>query len=80
MQKIRAMRTLVMASLLFLPFSLFASQLTGISYNTLQNDEIELRFSLSETISVQPSVRTSMSPAQIKITFEADSFDEKFTS
>lgn len=77
MQKIRAMRTLVMASLLFLPFSLFASQLTGISYNTLQNDEIELRFSLSETISVQPSVRTSMSPAQIKITFEADSFDEK---
>ncbi|WP_284207379.1 type IV pilus secretin PilQ [Thalassotalea eurytherma] len=77
MQKIRAMRTLVMASLLFLPFSLFASQLTGISYNTLQNDEIELRFSLSETISVQPSVRTFMSPAQIKITFEADSFDEK---
>ncbi|GLX82028.1 secretin [Thalassotalea eurytherma] len=66
-----------MASLLFLPFSLFASQLTGISYNTLQNDEIELRFSLSETISVQPSVRTFMSPAQIKITFEADSFDEK---
>ena len=69
-----SLRALLVTTLL-LPFSLLAAQLNGISYNTLQNDEIELRFSLSENISKQPTVKTSMSPAQIKITFEADSYD-----
>ncbi|QOL26560.1 type IV pilus secretin PilQ family protein [Thalassotalea sp. LPB0316] len=72
--KIQGLRALLVATLL-LPFSLVAAQLTGLSYNTLQNDEIELRFSLSDVITVQPSVKTSMSPAQISITFEADSYD-----
>ncbi|GLX83924.1 secretin [Thalassotalea loyana] len=72
--KMLSLRALLVTTLL-LPFSLLAAQLNGISYNTLQNDEIELRFSLSENISKQPTVKTSMSPAQIKITFEADSYD-----
>ena len=57
-------------------FSTFswASELTGISYNTIQNNEIELVFELSDKIVVQPEVSTSMSPAQVRITFDADQF------
>ena len=51
-----SLRALLVTTLL-LPFSLLAAQLNGISYNTLQNDEIELRFSLSENISKQPTVK-----------------------
>lgn len=71
----QSFKALLLAFSLFLPFSVLASQLTSISYNTLQNDEIELVFGLSENITVQPSIRTSMSPAQIKITFEADEYN-----
>ena len=58
-------------------FSTFswASELTGISYNTIQNNEIELVFELSDKIVVQPEVSTSMSPAQVRITFDADQFN-----
>lgn len=57
-------------------FSTFswASELTGISYSTIQNNEIELVFELSDKIVVQPEVSTSMSPAQVRITFDADQF------
>tara|TARA_R110002060_G_scaffold33587_3_gene44353 strand:- start:1320 stop:3377 length:2058 start_codon:yes stop_codon:yes gene_type:complete len=57
-------------------FSTFswASELTGISYNTIQNNEIELVFELSDNIAVAPEVVTSMSPAQVRITFDADQF------
>lgn len=53
-----------------------AAELTGVSYNTIQNDEIKLVFSLSENITVQPVVKTSMNPARIDITFDASSFAE----
>ncbi|WP_440877226.1 type IV pilus secretin PilQ [Thalassotalea sp. PLHSN55] len=58
----------------------FSATLTGVEYNTLQNQEIELVFSLSETISVQPQVKTSMNPARIDITFDADDFDLQLLS
>ncbi|WP_426358965.1 type IV pilus secretin PilQ [Pseudocolwellia sp. HL-MZ19] len=58
-------------------FSTFAmsSSLTGVKYNTMQNEEIKLTFILSENLSIQPKVKTSMSPANIALTFDADSFD-----
>lgn len=53
------------------------SQLEGISYNTIQNDQIELVFEFSKEIYALPSVDTSMSPAFVKINFAADNFDAK---
>jgi len=63
-------------------FSTFswANELTGISYNTIQKDEIELVFELSEKIVDQPEVTTSMTPAQVKIAFDADQFDPAIAS
>ncbi len=63
-------------------FSTFswASELTGISYNTIQNNEIELVFELSDNIAVAPEVVTSMSPAQVRITFDADQFNPTVAS
>lgn len=62
---------------LFSSFTL-ASNLTGVSYNTIQNDEIELVFVFNENLTSQPVVETSMTPATIKVTFEADSYDQQF--
>ncbi len=53
----------------------WANELTGITYNTIQNNEIELVFELSDKIAVPPEVTTSMTPAQVKITFDAEQFD-----
>tara|TARA_R110000737_G_scaffold319289_2_gene330456 strand:+ start:1658 stop:3748 length:2091 start_codon:yes stop_codon:yes gene_type:complete len=53
----------------------WANELTGISYNTIQNNEVELVFELSGKIIVQPEVTTSMNPAQVKITFDAEQFN-----
>ena len=53
----------------------FSSSLTGVKYNTMQNEEIKLTFLLSESILVQPKVKTSMNPASIDITFNAEDFD-----
>ncbi|WP_286272934.1 type IV pilus secretin PilQ [Thalassotalea hakodatensis] len=53
-----------------------ATEVTSLRYNTLQNDEIELVFSLSQPIVELPKVETSMTPAHIDITFEADSFNQ----
>ena len=53
----------------------WANELTGISYNTIQKNEIELVFELSDNIVVQPEVTTTMSPAQVKITFDAEQFN-----
>jgi type IV pilus assembly protein PilQ len=57
-------------------FSAWSNDLVSIKYNTLQNDEIELEFELSEIIVNQPEMQTAMNPAQIKITFNAQQFDE----
>tara|TARA_R110000737_G_scaffold47011_1_gene66824 strand:+ start:6042 stop:8099 length:2058 start_codon:yes stop_codon:yes gene_type:complete len=53
----------------------WANELKQISYNTIQNNEVELVFELSGKIVVQPEVTTSMNPAQVKITFDADQFN-----
>jgi type IV pilus assembly protein PilQ len=66
--------------LALLSFTASASNLTSVSYNTMQNDEIELVFSLSENILVKPTINTSVNPARIDITFEASSFDEELTN
>jgi len=56
-----------------------AAELSGIKYNTLQNEEIALVFSLSEPISTQPEVKTFMNPARIEITFNANDFNNQLT-
>ena len=71
--------TLIAFLCLFSTFS-SANELTGISYNTIQNNEIELVFELAEDIVIQPEVATSMTPAQVKITFDADSFNSNIAS
>lgn len=53
----------------------FASELVGIHYNTIQGKEIELVFSLSEEITISPEVTTSVTPAQVKVSFDASDFD-----
>ncbi len=57
-------------------FTAWSADLVGIKYNTLQNDEIELQFEFSSNIVMQPEMKTAMNPAQIKITFDADKFNE----
>lgn len=52
------------------------SQLLEISYNTIQNDQIELVFAFSETIRALPEVKTSMNPAYVEINFAAGTFNE----
>lgn len=61
---------------LLLSSVVLSASLTGVKYNTLQNEEIELVFSLSENITQQPQIKTSMSPARIDVTFNADNFDQ----
>ena len=53
------------------------SKLLGISYNTIQDDQIQLIFKFSNEISALPAVQTSMSPAYVEVSFIADSYDEK---
>ena len=68
---------LVVASLNLNAEQIDQNQLQGISYNTIQNDQIELVFEFSQEISSLPAVDTSMNPAFVKIDFAADSFDSK---
>jgi type IV pilus assembly protein PilQ len=75
--KVYVTRGFIAAVALYLfAFSVWSSDLVGIKYNTLQNDEIELQFELTEKIINPPEMKTAMNPAQIKITFDADKFDE----
>lgn len=52
------------------------STLLGISYNTIQDDEIKLIFDFSNEISALPAVQTSMNPAYVEINFDANSYNE----
>lgn len=52
-----------------------AASLSGISYNTLQKNQIELVFLMSDNTIGQPKVETKLSPDRIDITFDAASFD-----
>ena len=74
-KKIAAMLALTLFS-----YTAIGAEITGVSYNTMQNDEIELVFVLSDNISSQPEVKTSVNPARIDITFDVDSFDEKLAN
>jgi len=53
------------------------SQLVGLSYNTIQSDQIELVFEFSADIASLPDVDTSMNPAFVNVNFSAESFDKK---
>jgi len=52
------------------------SKLLGISYNTIQADQIELVFEFSNEISALPAVQTSMNPAYVEISFAATSYND----
>jgi type IV pilus assembly protein PilQ len=49
--------------------------LTGISYNTIQHNEIEIVFEFSEQINAEPKISTSMSLLQVKIIFNAEQYN-----
>lgn len=71
----RQIRNLLLALCLIQTSNLvLASDLNSIHYNTLQNNEIELLFTFSDDISIQPEVTTYMSPAKIDITFSSGGF------
>ncbi len=69
--------TLVVASFNISAEQVSQSELQGISYNTIQDDQIELVFEFSAEISSLPTIDTSMTPAFVKINFSADSYDNK---
>jgi type IV pilus assembly protein PilQ len=53
------------------------SKLLGISYNTIQDDQIELVFEFSTEIFSLPAVKTSMNSAYVEVSFAANMYDEK---
>lgn len=70
--------TLFWLSTLMLSLSANAAadnELVGISYNTIQSDQIVLVFSFSEDITTLPEVKTAMKPALVEVTFEANAFN-----
>ncbi|WP_231295801.1 type IV pilus secretin PilQ [Colwellia sp. PAMC 21821] len=69
------MKLITAAYLCVLSTFSWANELTGITYNTIQNNEIELVFELSDNIVAPPEVTTSMTPAQVRITFDAEQFN-----
>lgn len=71
----KKIKLMTVAYLCMLSTFSWANELTGISYNTIQNNEIELVFELSDKMVVPPKVTTSMTPAQVKITFDAEQFN-----
>jgi type IV pilus assembly protein PilQ len=52
------------------------SKLVGLSYNTIQDDQIELIFEFSTEILSLPAVKTSMDPAYVEVSFSADVYDD----
>jgi type IV pilus assembly protein PilQ len=52
------------------------SKLVGLSYNTIQDDQIELVFEFSTEILSLPAVKTSMDPAYVEVSFSADVYDD----
>ena len=74
--------SLFLLSVLTLSFSVSAAnddsinnnELLGISYNTIQSDQIVLVFSFTEKITSLPVVKTSMNPAFVEVTFDAYTF------
>ena len=69
--------TLVIASFNINAEQTDQNKLLSISYNTIQDDQIELVFEFSTDIASLPVVNTSMNPAFVKVNFEALGFDDK---
>ena len=46
------------------------NELVGISYNTIQSDQVVLVFSFAQNIISLPEVKTSMTPAFVEVTFD----------
>ncbi|KGJ88487.1 type IV pilus secretin PilQ [Colwellia psychrerythraea] len=69
---------LFLFSIFMLSFSVNAvsddNELVGISYNTIQSDQIVVVFSFTEKITSLPVVKTSMTPAFVEVTFDANTF------
>ena len=80
MKHCNKMKLIIATFLCFVSNFLSANELTGISYNTIQNNEIELVFQLADNIAIQPEVSTSVTPAQVKITFNADTYNPNIAS
>nr|MBL0711651.1 type IV pilus secretin PilQ [Colwellia sp.] len=53
------------------------SKLLGISYNTIQDDQIELVFEFSNEVLTLPEVQTSMNPAYVEISFASEVYGDK---
>ena len=53
------------------------SKLLDLSYNTIQDDQIELVFEFSTEIFSLPAVKTSMDSAYVEVSFEANMYDDK---
>ncbi len=73
---------LTLLTMAIAPFNISAEQvgkskLLGITYNTIQVDQIELVFEFSANVSSLPEIDTSMNPAFVKVNFAAENFDQK---
>lgn len=72
---IRRINVFLLALLCWFSVSVSAVTLENFKYDTLDKDQIELLFVLSEDITTQPTITTSIKPARIDIVFNADDFD-----
>ncbi|MBU2870615.1 type IV pilus secretin PilQ family protein [Colwellia sp. E2M01] len=73
--------TLFIVSTVMLPLSVNAAdvnnnEVVGLSYNTIQSDQIVLAFSFAEKIETLPEIKTSMNPAFVEVTFAANAFNK----
>ncbi|WP_057830173.1 type IV pilus secretin PilQ [Colwellia sp. TT2012] len=82
-----AIKKLWLAALLLLSTTLLSisvsatehnNELVGVSYNTIQNDQIVLVFSFTENITTLPEIQTSMTPAFVEVTFDAKAYGQEF--
>ncbi|PKH88919.1 type IV pilus secretin PilQ [Colwellia sp. Bg11-28] len=79
---------LFLLSIFMLSFSVSAAsndvsinnnELIGISYNTIQSDQIVVVFSFTKNITSLPVVKTSMTPAFVEVTFDANTYSKDLT-
>ncbi|WDE14383.1 type IV pilus secretin PilQ [Thalassomonas haliotis] len=73
--EILTLKGLLALVLCWFAFGVGATSLTGLSYNTIQKNQIELVFSLSEAVTTQPEIKTFVTPARIDILFAVDDFN-----
>lgn len=69
-------KMLLLSCSLIFPVTSFSSDFTGVAYNTIHNDQIEIVFSFSEDLEMPPALKTSMSPAFIQVVFDDISYED----